>query len=146
MAYKMTDEHKEKIKQSLIKYKKENPATGNKNSNWRGGIRQLSSGYKWVYAPEHPFCSKGKKFVGYVLEHRLKVEKLLIDLSPKSEFLIEISGKKYLSPNVIIHHKNRERWNNNIENLEIISSQSEHLAGHNSRHETGKGASAKHHS
>lgn len=138
----MTDEHKQKISAALKEYRKKNPLNGKKNPNWRGGKRKLSSGYIWVYYPEHPYASKAKKFVGYVLEHRLKMEQLLINFEPNSRFLIEIDGKKHLSPNIIVHHKNRKRDDNRLDNLEIISSQSEHLAGHNHRRETGRAARA----
>lgn len=143
MSYKMTDEHKKKISDSLKKHRKDNPLRGKNNPNWRGGTRRLSSGYTWVYHPEHPFSSKGKKFIGYVLEHRLKMEQLLTHFEPNSNFLIEVDGNKYLKPVVIVHHKNRNRSDNRLENLEIIDSQSEHLAGHNHRHEAGKAARAK---
>jgi|SRR3989344_15011 len=69
---------------------------------WRGGrYKDNRSNYIWVYSPEHPF----KKKAGYVLEHRLVMEKFI---------------GRYLRPNEIIHHRNKIKDDNRIENLEII--------------------------
>lgn len=40
--YKPTSEHKEKLRQILIKYNQNNPKAGSANGNWHGGITQLS--------------------------------------------------------------------------------------------------------
>ncbi|MBU4274401.1 HNH endonuclease [Patescibacteria group bacterium] len=69
---------------------------------WRGGrYKDNHSGYVWVYNPEHPLCNKR----GYVLEHRLAMEKFI---------------GRHLRGNEIIHHKNKKKDDNRINNLEII--------------------------
>jgi len=75
---------------------------GPQNPYWAGGrYKDHTSGYIWVYNPDHPSVTQK----GYVLEHRLVVEKLI---------------GRYLRTNEIIHHKNKIKDDNRIENLEII--------------------------
>ncbi len=75
---------------------------GSQNPYWGGGrYKDHTSGYVWVYNPDHP--SRTKK--GYTLEHRLVVEKFI---------------GRYLRTNEIIHHKNKIKDDNRIENLEVV--------------------------
>lgn len=69
---------------------------GNKNFNWRGGTRHVNAcGYVVIWTPD------GKK-----LEHRHIMERSI--------------GRK-LASNEHVHHKNGNKTDNRIENLEIIS-------------------------
>ena len=69
---------------------------------WKGGrYKDNTSGRVWIYSPDHPSCTKK----GYVLEHRLVMEKFI---------------GRYLRLNEIIHHKNKIVDDNRLENLEII--------------------------
>ncbi len=75
---------------------------GPQNPYWRGGrYKDHTSGYISVYSPNHLSCNKK----GYVLEHRLVVEKFI---------------GRYLRTNEIVHHKNKIKDDNKIENLEIV--------------------------
>lgn len=75
---------------------------GSKNPYWDGGkYKDNNSGYIWVYKPNHPSATKK----GYILEHRLKMEKLI---------------GRHLRGNEIVHHKSKIKNDNKIENLEII--------------------------
>lgn len=91
------------------KYRKS--CTGENNSNWKGGIIKKALGYVGVKSPSHPFRDKA----GYVLEHRLVMEKHL---------------GRFLSKNEIVHHLNHDKRDNRIKNLVLISSQSEHAKMH----------------
>jgi hypothetical protein len=70
-----------------------------------------SNGYYVVYRPEHPFAF-GK---GYVYEHR---------------YIIEQTLGRYLSSNEIVHHKDGNKLNNDISNLELCNSIAEHKVEH----------------
>lgn len=70
-----------------------------------------SRGYVLEYRPKHPFCN----FWGYVPVHRLVLEnKYGVILNPKESE---------------VHHKNGDKTDNRIENLELLSS-SDHSRTH----------------
>ena len=80
---------------------------GASNPHWKGGKR-LRSGYVWVKNRSHPFCDSH----GYVREHRLVMEKHL---------------GRLLDPLEVVHHKNRIRNDNRIENLQIFNTNAAHI-------------------
>lgn len=87
------------------------------NGSWKGGCRITKDGYREVLVVDHPFAkSRMKRGVyrreGYILEHRLVMEHML---------------GRYLLPTEVVHHKDRNRLNNSPDNLELFSSNSEHL-------------------
>ena len=86
---------------------------GKENASWKGGKRMTRYGYVAVYAPDHPFAQSG----GIVLEHRLVAEQYLLT----EENSVVIDGKRYLKPEYIVHHKNRNTTDNRPENLEVMS-------------------------
>ena len=81
------------------------------NSNWRGGTTMHNSGYRCIYAPNHPNASK----TGYVLEHRYVISQALA---------------RSLRHGEIVHHKNHDRLGNRVENLELVESNSSHIRNH----------------
>lgn len=94
---------------------------GNKNATWKSDRKITNYGYIKVRCLEHPF----KDCDGFVFEHRLIAEKYLLN----NENSIIINGKKYLSPHYIVHHKDFNKKNNNLSNLEVMTLQ-EHTSLH----------------
>lgn len=80
---------------------------GSDNVNWNGG-KFLRGGYIYILDPEHPNADPR----GYISEH-VKV---------MSEHL----GRR-LEEGEEVHHKDKNKLNNSIENLQLFSSKGEHL-------------------
>ena len=86
-------------------------ATGENGNAWKGG-RTIKAGYVQVKIyPDHPFYKLMASTTGYVPEHRLVVAQHL--------------GRP-LSSKEVVHHKNGDKLDNRIENLELYSSFKEH--------------------
>lgn len=81
---------------------------GSKNPNWKGGVL-LQGGYRYILDKSHPNGHRG-----YVYEHRIVVERKI---------------GRYLDKSEIVHHKNGNKLDNRIDNLEIIS-RSDHASMH----------------
>ena len=83
---------------------------GSKNSNWKGG-KYKANGYIFVYIPTHPFSNKQ----GYIFEHRR---------------IMEDSLKRLLVKKENVHHINKIKSDNRIENLILFSSNRCHKKYH----------------
>lgn len=94
---------------------------GNKNSSWKSNERITSNGYIRIYMPEHPLSDES----GRILEHRYVAEKYLA----KDDELIEVDNKKVLNPNLDVHHIDKNKLNNNVDNLKILT-RSDHAKIH----------------
>lgn len=107
------------------KYKgKNNPNYGNRgelNPLWKSDEKISSYGYILIRKINHPFANSD----GYVFEHRLIAEQYLLT----DDNSVEINGQKYLKPELIVHHKDENRINNDPNNLMIMT-----LAEHASIH------------
>ena len=66
-------------------------------------------GYIELHTPGHP---NAKKYTAYILEHRLVMEKAL---------------GRFLDKREVVHHRNGDKQDNRIDNLELFSSNGEHL-------------------
>lgn len=84
---------------------------GKNHPHWKGGRLRHSAGYIFIYCPEHPNASQD----GYVLEHRLIMEKNI---------------GRYLTKEEKVHHINKKTSDNRIENLVLFSSQADHIKYH----------------
>ncbi len=75
--------------------------SGEKHYNWKGG-RYINRGYVFILNSDHPHCNK----MGYIQEHR---------------FIIEKQIGRYLKPYEFIHHINKIKTDNRIENLQLVT-------------------------
>ena len=92
----------------MIKRNKKGQWSKGNKSAWKGGRSITKDGYIMIYKPKHPFCIKN----GYILEHRLVMEKKL---------------GRYLKKEENIHHIDGNIQNNNINNLCLLRSNSNHI-------------------
>lgn len=60
-----------------------------------------------------------------VFEHRLVAEQYLLT----DENSVEVDGKKYLSPDYVVHHIDEDKQNNAVDNLVVMRKQ-DHLSHH----------------
>lgn len=108
--------------------------TGTKNPAWVGGRYTRRDGYVYVTAPDHPFAAPS----GHVLEHRLIMERWLNENEPRSPFLVEVDGNRYLSRDYHVHHKDEIKTHNSIDNLQCMTP-----ADHRAYHSTIRKAALK---
>jgi len=70
--------------------------------NWKGGKHLDAFGYVLICCPEHPNCNAG----GYIMEHRLVMEKMI---------------GRYLERHEVVHHIDHNKQNNNEDNLLLMT-------------------------
>jgi hypothetical protein len=79
-------------------------------SHWLGGKR-IHKGYVLVYCPTHPRAGFSNPPI-YVKEHRLIMEQHI---------------GRYLTDQEVVHHIDKNKTNNSIENLLLFKDHSEHM-------------------
>lgn len=90
---------------------------GQNHPCWKGGKVILPDGYIIIKKPDHPHVHKN----GYVLEHRLVMEKHL---------------GRYLKPKEVVHHKDGNKGNNDISNL-CLTIREKHKIGYGRGYKNG---------
>ena len=90
---------------------------GEQNASFKGNRKISNYGYVLIYKPEH----KRANFAGYVFEHLLVMEKHI-------ERELKYYGFKNKN-NEVCHHKDRNKQNNSIDNLELMTD-GEHVKLH----------------
>lgn len=75
---------------------------GEHGPHWKGGQPVTGNGYVREYCPDHPYADPD----GYVLQHRLVVER---------------SIGRVLDPKEQVHHRDQNKQNNELPNLEVLS-------------------------
>lgn len=99
---------------------------GELNSSFKGDWYITNYGYLVIKSYNHPF----KRYDGSILAHRVVLEEYLKQNDPGSEHLIVVDDRLVLSPDVVVHHKDGNKLNNSIENLEIMY-KGDHTRYHN---------------
>lgn len=99
---------KQTITKSLSRKRRE------RSKQWKGGRQISDKGYVLVYDKENPMAFQS----GYILEHRLVMSQHL--------------GRE-LESNEVVHHKNGNKLDNRLENLELLS-RGEHTILHSTGH------------
>lgn len=93
--------------------------TGKNNPNWKGGTLKNGGGYIMEYCPGHPRATKNSP-KGYVMQHILRMEKHI--------------GTMINFNTHVVHHKDGNRANNKLKNLELMTKKDhaiEHLKERN---------------
>jgi hypothetical protein len=94
---------------------------------WKGGRVRDEHGYIRIRMPEHPFSNEG-----YILEHRLVMENFLREKYPGSPYLHMYKKILYLKPEVVVHHVDEVKGNNDINNLFPFPDNAAHIFWHSS--------------
>ena len=84
--------------------------SGKNNPNWKGGVIDRR-GYVKCLKKTHPNADSS----GYIWEHHLVMEKKM---------------GRFLKPKEIVHHKNKNKADNRIENLRLFKTNNEHIKFH----------------
>lgn len=92
------------------------------NPTYIGRARRTKNGYIFIRDFDHPFIQAD----GWIWEHRIVAERYL--MTDKES--VVIGGKKYLNPDLDVHHKDGNKLNNDPTNLEIMT-KSQHVRLHN---------------
>ncbi len=87
---------------------------GDRNPNWKGGIRKHMNGYVFQLCKEHPQANSK----GYIFQHRLVLESHL---------------GRYLKKEECVHHINGIKDDNRIENIMGFINHSAHTTYHNNK-------------
>lgn len=104
------------VKEKISKSKK---GKIRKKTEFGGHKKQRTDGYIYVFVPNHRYATKD----GFVMEHILVMEKHI---------------GRYLKDDEVVHHKNKIRNDNRIENLQLMTF-NEHARFHmKERHELKK--------
>ena len=126
VKYKIPARTRSEANKGIYKGIRRSPATEFKKGqhmgvnawNWKGGRNRIHGGYIGILIPEHPRAIKS----GYVLEHRLVMEKHI---------------GRYLESHEIVHHINGIKDDNRIENLELMAGQKFHSLTYRKAYEDG---------
>lgn len=98
-----------------IKHRKREYLRGPNNHFWKGGRHVAGYGYMTIKVYPDNFFYPMATANGYILEHRLVMANHL---------------GRCLHPWEIVHHKNGDRVDNRLENLELTASPGEHSVNH----------------
>lgn len=99
---------------------------GAKGWRWKGGLYKRGTGYVRERGQNIP--SKTFRF-----EHRLVIERAMLEMEPSHPFLVESNGTKKLNPKIEVHHIDLDRSNNTFANLLAMTKQAHAQIHHKNR-------------
>lgn len=105
---------------------------GDKNKSFKSKTIISNTGYVLEYCPGHPRPHDRSLKTVRVLQHRLVIERNADKFDDK--YFEIIDGWKVLKQEYDVHHINKDKQDNRLENLQILS-RSEHTSHHNSEKE-----------
>lgn len=108
--YKTVDPYFKKMYSENMTKRLKTTLTKENHPRYIDGRNISPDGYVRIYAPEHPHAKLNRVF-----EHRFVMEKHI---------------GRYLLPGEMVHHKDGNRQNNDISNLELMENHVDHLATH----------------
>jgi len=82
---------------------------GKNNPNWKGGIKE-EGGYIWIFSPFHPHARR--------------------NYAKRANLIMEEHIGRYLLEDETVHHKNNNRKDDRIKNLQMCKNRSEHMSIH----------------
>lgn len=103
----LSDEERDRRVSHLKKFEK-----GDKHPKWKGGRVVDDDGYIRILMPDHPFSQDG-----YMLEHRVVMEKFLIEKYPNSPYLVSVNGRLCLKQEVVVHHIDEDKHRNCMDEI-----------------------------
>lgn len=86
---------------------------GSLNASWKSDSKITIYGYRKVRNLKHPF----RDCDDFIFEHRLVAEKFLLN----GDNSVIVNGKRYLNPELEVHHIDHDRLNNDPNNLMILT-------------------------
>ena len=89
---------------------------GEKSHSWKGGLYKHGTGY--VRERGQGISAKSFRF-----EHRLVMERAMLEMEPTHPFLIDVDGTKRLNSKIDVHHFDLNRSNNDFANLLAVTKQ-----------------------
>ena len=92
---------------------------GNLNDSFKSGEFITTWGYRKILLD-------WKNDHHYILEHRLVAEKYLLT----DDNSVDINGEMHLKEECVVHHKDKNRLNNNVENLYVFPNENIHAIYH----------------
>ncbi len=111
--------HSEKTKKKISESKKKQNLIREKSPHWQGGRKIHPKGYILIYIPQHPFSRKS----GYILEHRLVVEKQIGRYLKPSEKCHHLGQRDDNRPHMLMAFKNTDAHNRFEHNFKVKPSE-----------------------
>lgn len=99
---------------------------GDKSHRWKGGLYKHGTGY--VRERGQNIASRTFRF-----EHRLVIERAMLEAEPDHPFLIEVGGRKKLDPKIEVHHIDLDRSHNEFSNLLAVTKRAHAQIHHRDR-------------